>query len=82
MVAANSRFMAYSVHQLEVAVALPLRATLGAIGGEAQLDDQLAREFHRLAFAALFVPEPDQGGFVTANNDPGGRAADKAATIR
>ena len=33
----------------------------------------------RLYFTAFFPPEPDEGGFIIAHDDPGVRAADEVA---
>ena len=51
------------------------------LGHGAELDDQVAREVLGLDFAALFPPEPEQGGFVVAHDDPGVRAADEGAAV-
>ena len=51
------------------------------LGHGAELDDQVAGEVFRLDLAALLPPQPDQGGFVIAHDDPGIRAADKGTTI-
>ena len=51
------------------------------LGHEAELDDEVARQVLRLDLAALLAPEAQQGGFVVAHDDPGVRAADKAAPI-
>jgi hypothetical protein len=52
-------------------------------GGQAELDDKVAREVHRLDLAALFAPEAEQGALVIAHDDPGIRATDEmAATDR
>ena len=52
------------------------------LGHGAELDDQVAREVLRLDLAALLPPEPEQGGFVVAHDDPGVRAADEGAAIK
>jgi hypothetical protein len=36
----------------------------------------------RLKFAALFLPQPQQGGLVVAHDDLRVRAADEAAAVR
>ena len=48
---------------------------------DAELDDQVAGEVLGLDLAALFPPEPEQGGLVIAHDDPGVRAADKVPAI-
>ena len=52
------------------------------LGHGAELDDQVAGEVLRLDLAALLPPEPEQGGFIVAHDDPGVRAADEAAAVR
>ena len=49
------------------------------LGGRAELDQEVARKVLRLDLAALFPPQPNQGGLILAHDDPGVRAADKAA---
>ncbi len=52
------------------------------LGHGAELDDQVGREVFGLDFAALFPPQPQQGGLVVAHDDPGVRAADKGTAVR
>ena len=52
------------------------------LGHGAELDDQVGREVLGLDLAALFPPQPEQGGLVVAHDDPGVRAADKGAAVR
>ena len=52
------------------------------LGHGAELDDQVAREVLGLELAALLPPQPEQGGFVTAHDDPGVGAADKTPTVQ
>ena len=47
------------------------------LGGDAELDDEIVAQILRLDLAALFLPQPDQRGFVGAHDDPGVRAADE-----
>ena len=47
------------------------------LGHGAELDDQVVRQVLRLDLAALFPPQPEQGGFIVAHDDPGVRAADE-----
>ena len=54
-------------------------APVKLLGGEAELHDQIAGQVLRLDLAALFPPQPQQGGLVIAHDDPGVGAADKAA---
>jgi hypothetical protein len=46
----------------------------------AKLDDEIAGEVLGRDFAALFPPQPQEGGFIIAHNDPGIRAADEVTT--
>ena len=52
------------------------------LGHGAELDDQVAGQVLRLDLAALFPPEPEQGGLVVAHDDPGVRAADEGAAVK
>ena len=56
-------------------------APIEVLGDQAELDDEVAGEVLRLDLAALFPPEPEQGGLVVAHDDPGVRAADEAAPM-
>ena len=51
------------------------------LGHGAELDDQVVREVLGFDLAALFPPQPEQGGFVVAHDDPGVRAADEGAAV-
>ena len=51
------------------------------LGHGAELDDQVARQVLGLDLAALFPPQPEQGGLIVAHDDPGVRAADEGAAI-
>ena len=57
-------------------------APVEVLGDEPELDDQIAGQVLRLDLAALLPPQPDQGGFVVAHDDPGVRAADEATIDR
>ena len=50
-------------------------------GDHPKLDDEVAREVLRLDLAALLPPQPDEGGFIIAHDDPGVRAADECPAI-
>ena len=50
------------------------------LGGDAELDDEIAGQILRLGLAALFLPEPDQRRLVCAHDDPSVRAADETTT--
>ena len=52
------------------------------LGHGAELDDQVVREVLGLDLAALFPPQPEQGGLVVAHDDPGIRAADERSCDR
>jgi hypothetical protein len=62
------------------AVAL-IPAPVEVLGDRAELDDQVVRKILRLDLAAFLAPEPNQGRFIVAHNDPGIRAADDVAAI-
>jgi hypothetical protein len=62
-----------------------LRSVPGAIellGCPPELHDEVAREVLRLGLAPFFAPEPDQGGFIVAHDDPCVRAADEKAAFK
>src|SRR5262249_61134108 len=50
------------------------------LGRIAKLDHEITRQVLGLHFAPLLPPEPEQGAFVVAHDDPGIRTADKIAT--
>src|SRR5262249_44565680 len=54
-------------------VPLPIKA----LGHDAELDDQVARQVSRLDFAAFFLPEMQEGGLIMAHNYPGVGAPNK-----
>jgi hypothetical protein len=60
-------------------VALP--RPVERLGGDAELGDKIVAEVLRLGLAALFLPLPDQRGFVRAHDDPRVRAAKEVAAI-
>ena len=51
------------------------------LGGDAELGDKIVAEVLRLGLAALFLPQPDQRGFVRAHVDLRVRAAEEVAAI-
>ena len=51
------------------------------LGHEPELDNELAGQIRRLGLAALLLPQPDQGGLVTAHDDAGVGAADEMLAI-
>src|ERR1700751_1710862 len=57
-------------------------APVQVLGRYSELDDEIPRKVLRLNFAALFPPEPEEGAFIVAHNDPCIGAADKIAPIR
>ena len=52
------------------------------LGHEPELDDEVAGQVLRLGLAALFPPEPEQGGFVSPHDDPGIGAADEGSAAQ
>ena len=52
------------------------------LGDCPKLNNQVPREVLRLDLPSLLPPQPHQGDFVIAHDDPGVRAADKRAAIR
>ena len=46
-------------------------ASVKPLSGEAELDNEIAGQVLRLNFAALFSPQPQQGGLVIAHDDSG-----------
>ena len=57
-------------------------APIEVFGDRPELDDEVAGQVLRLDLTALFLPQPDQGGFVVTHDNPGVRAADEIAAIR
>ena len=51
-------------------------------GDPPELDDEVSGQVLGLGFAALLPPQPEQGAFIGAHDDPGVRAADKGASRR
>jgi hypothetical protein len=56
-------------------------APVQILGRNTKLDDEVARQVLRLDFAPLFPPEPNEGGLITAHNDPRVGAADEVPPI-
>ena len=54
-------------------------APIEVFGDGPELDDEVAGQVFRLDLAALFLPQPDEGVFVIAHDDPGIGAADEVA---
>jgi hypothetical protein len=50
-------------------------APIEVLGRKPELDHEIARQVLRFNLTALFAPEPDQGGFIVAHDDPSIRAA-------
>jgi hypothetical protein len=65
-----------------VARVLLVPAAVEVLGGEAELDDQHAREVEGDLLTSFLAPEPQQRLFVLAHDDPGVRAADEVRAIR
>ena len=51
------------------------------LGGQAELDNEVARKVLRLGFASLFPPKTEEGNFVVAHDDPGVGPADEVAAV-
>jgi hypothetical protein len=49
--------------------------------GQAELDDEVAREVLRLDLAPLHPPQSEEGRLIVAHDNPGVRATDEIATI-
>ena len=54
-------------------------APVKVLGGQPELDNQVAGQVLRLGLTAFLPPQPQQGGFVIAHDNPGVGAADKRA---
>ena len=54
-------------------------APVQVLSRNTKLDDEIARQVFWLDLAPFFLPEPEQGGFIVAHDDPGVRAADEIA---
>ena len=57
-------------------------APVKLLGGEPELDDEIAGEVLRLSLAAFFPPQPQQGGFVVAHDYSSIGTTDEAAPVR
>ena len=56
-------------------------APIEILGHRPELDNEVAGEILRLDLAAFLPPEPQQGGFIVAHDDPSVRAADERAPV-
>src|SRR6516165_4748619 len=54
-------------------------APIQLLSGQAELDDEVAGEVLWLDLAALLPPEPEEGSFIAAYDDPSVRTANKRA---
>jgi hypothetical protein len=52
------------------------------LGDSPELDNKVAGEVLRLAFASLLAPEAGEGGFIVAHDDWGIRAAEEATAVK
>jgi hypothetical protein len=52
------------------------------LGCPPELHDEVPREVLQLGLAPFFAPEPNQGGFIVAHDDPCVRAADEETALR
>ena len=69
------------VADLPAGVAL-IPGAIELLGRSPELHDEIAGQVLRLGLAPFFAPEPDQGGFVVAHDDPSVRATDEEAALR
>ena len=46
-------------------------AAIELLGGEPELDHEIAGQIFRLDLTTLLPPQPEEGGFIVAHNDPG-----------
>ena len=80
-VAAIHRSAGWRTLSLDVGDDLPgiglVPAAVKLLGGQAELDDEVAGEVLRLDLAPLFPPKAKQGRLVIAHDDPGVGAADE-----
>jgi hypothetical protein len=58
-----------------------IQVPIQVLRGTPELDNKIIGEIPRFKVAALFLPEPQQGSFVIAHNNPSVRAADERAPI-
>ena len=56
-------------------------AAIELLGGEPELDHEIARQVLRFDLASLLAPEPDQRGLVITHDDPGVRTADEVPSV-
>ena len=49
------------------------------LGGEAELDDEIAGQILPLNLASFFSPKAQQGSFIVAHDNSGIRAADECS---
>jgi hypothetical protein len=56
-------------------------ASVQVLGRNTKLDNKVAGQVLRLDFPALFPPQPEQGGFIIADDDPDVGATDEIAPI-
>ena len=56
-------------------------APIKVLGGDPELDDEIAREVLRLNLTTFFLPQPQQRGLVIAHDDPRVRAADEVRRL-
>jgi hypothetical protein len=56
-------------------------APIEVLGGQAELDDEIAREVFRLDLAPLLTPKAEESILIVAHNDPGIRPADEMASV-
>src|SRR5262249_14713775 len=71
--------LALDVGDVPAGVAL-VPSPVELLGGGPKLYDEIARQILRRGFATFLPPEANQGGFISAHDDPGVRAADEGAS--
>jgi hypothetical protein len=57
-------------------------ASVKALSGESELDNEIAGQVLRLNLASLFSPQPQQGGLVSSHDGSGIRTTDESAPGR
>jgi hypothetical protein len=72
----------FSLHVLDgVAGVALIPAPVEVLGDGSKLHNQIVGEVFRFNLAALFPPQPNQGGLVIAHNHPGIGSADAGTAV-
>jgi hypothetical protein len=69
------------IADLSASVAL-IPGAIDLLGCSSELHDEVPREVLQLGLAPFFAPEPNQGGFIVAHDDPCVLAADEETALR